>query len=237
MTLIVGGLKSMDPNCCRPAAYGCSAAPRPHAVLAVHLFLFLNGFKHEGSARFGSWRQTAVFVFIRSARRAQQPASSSNLVPLLGVWWRQTVSREKATQALPGTKKKCPAREKSHELTCRTAVAAALRVLFAVVAIEIILAGRTCVYCWGENVGVRERLHFISPEGKHVSAEHWANLNNCVTTCWWQLPPSESLLCERKVVFVVVGKLWFLQRQGSFSSGNRSWSTRPDKQCKNVMSF
>lgn len=112
MTLIVGGLKSMDPNCCRPAAYGCSAAPRPHAMLAVHLFLFLNGFKHEGSARFGSWRQTAVFVFIRSARRAQQPASSSNLVPLLGVWWRQTVSREKATQALPGTKKKkkmpCP---------------------------------------------------------------------------------------------------------------------------------
>lgn len=67
-------------------AYRCSAAPRPHAMFAVHLLLFLDRFEHEGSAGFGSRRQIAVFVFIRPARRAQQPAASSNLVPLLGVW-------------------------------------------------------------------------------------------------------------------------------------------------------
>lgn len=89
-------------------------------MFAVHLFLFLNRFKHEGSTRFGSWRQTAMFVFIRSARRAQQPAPSPNLVPLLGIWLGKQ-SREKANKASPGIKsalEKCAGAYSLHHSGC-----------------------------------------------------------------------------------------------------------------------
>lgn len=78
-----------------------------------------------------------------------------------------------------------------------------------------------------KRVGVREGY---TTEGKCFSVGHWANLSSCGTMCCWQLLPSESLLCERKAVAVVVGKLWFLQRQEFFSSGNKSWSTHPNEE-------
>lgn len=69
---------------CQPQAYRCSASPCPHAVLAVHLFLLFNRFKHEWSAcRFWSLRQTSMFVFICATSRAKQRIVSSPLVPIL----------------------------------------------------------------------------------------------------------------------------------------------------------
>lgn len=188
-------------------------------MFAVHLFLFFNGFKHEGSARFGSWRQTAVFVFMRSARRTQQPAPSSDLVPLLGVWLGKQPHVKNVTEALPGIKY-LPERNRMSLL-----VAPQWLQLFESCSLSSLSRSSSLAELASTAEETRQRqrrLHFISTEGKRVSSDRYANLNNCVTMCWWQLPPSESLLCERKAVAVVVGKLWFLQRQEFFSSGNRS---------------
>ncbi len=46
--------------------------------------------------------------------------------------------------------------------------------------------------------------------------------------CWRELPQSESSLCERTAVAVVVDKLLFLQLREFSSSGNRTWSAPPD---------
>lgn len=104
-------------------------------------------------------RQPCLFSYVR------HDAHSSRLP--LPTWCHSLESGEANSLTWKGDwsftwhKKKWPAREKSHELTCCPAVAAALRVLFAVVAIEIILAGRTCVYCWGNtSASGKAAFHF-----------------------------------------------------------------------------
>lgn len=97
-------------------------------------------------------RQPCLFSYVRHG-------AHSNRLPL-PTWCHSLESGQANSLTWKGdwsfTWHKIPAREKSHVLTCRTAVAAAFRILLAVVAIKIILAGRTCVYCWLKHIGVRE---------------------------------------------------------------------------------
>lgn len=145
---------------CQPQAYRCSASPCPHAVLAVHLFLLFNRFKHEWSAcRFWSLRQTSMFVFICATSRAKQRIVSSPLVPILRSCVRKCshVKRISQKSVKHQYSIKCWTltflinHKETHALTCCTTVAAALDFLFTVFTIKIVLTGRTRIHCKGKK--------------------------------------------------------------------------------------
>lgn len=117
-----------------------------------------------------------------------------------------------------------------HALTCWAAVAAAFDFLFAVLAVEVIITGRTCVHCRGKT--------FLWAKGQSLIADGFFFLfkttacihqSNFVTGCWLERRTSGSWLCVMTAGAAAAGRLWSRQPREFSSSGNRKWSAPPDE--------